>query len=69
MQTNHQHRRTARPTSHENGLDEEPVKKKNDSEVKMRYVDSSENARSSEEKKKEIKTTVFGRGFEGLDDE
>jgi hypothetical protein len=45
------------------------VKKKNDSEVKMRYVDSSENARSSEEKKKEIKTTVFGRGFEGLDDE
>lgn len=56
-------------TSQENGVDEEPVKKKNDSEVKMRYVDSSENARSSEEKKKEIKTTVFGRGFEGLDDE
>ena len=56
-------------TGQENGLDEEPVKKENDSEVKMRYVGSSENARASEEKKKEIKTTVFGRGFDGLDDE
>ena len=56
-------------TSQENGVDEEPVKTSNDSEVKMKYVDSSENPQSSEEKKKEIKTTVFGRGFEGLDDE
>ena len=51
----------------ENEGDEELVKKKNDRKVKMRYIDSSENARSSEEKKKEIRTTVFGRGFEGLD--
>jgi hypothetical protein len=56
-------------TGLENGVDEEPVKKENDSEVKMRYVGSNENARSSEEKKKEIRTTFFGRGFEGLDGE
>lgn len=56
-------------TDLENGVDEEPVKKENDGKVKMRRSDSSENPRSSEEKKREIKTEVFGRGFEGLDGE
>ena len=56
-------------TSQENGVDEEPVKKESNNKVKLRRIDSSDEARSSEEKKKEIKTTVFGRGFEGLDDE
>ena len=45
------------------------MKKENDSKVKMRYVVSSDKPRSSEEKKREIKTGVFGRGFEGLDSE
>jgi len=49
----------------ENGVDEEPVQNENDSKVKLRRIDFSDEARSSEEKKKEIKTTVFGRGFEG----
>jgi len=56
-------------TSQENGVNEEPVQKENDSKVKLRRIDFSDEARSSEEKKKEIKTTVFGRGFEGLDGE
>ena len=50
-----------------NGADEEPVQKENDSKVKLRRIDSSDEAQSSEEKKRKIRTTVFGRGFEGLD--
>jgi len=58
-------------TSQENGVEveEEPVKKENDSKVKLRRIDSSDEARSSEKKKGEIKTAFFGRGFEDFDGE
>jgi hypothetical protein len=50
-------------------VNEEPVQKENDIKVKLKRIDSSDEAQSSKKKKKEIRTTVFGRGFEGLDSE
>jgi hypothetical protein len=54
-------------TDKKNRLDEDPVRKENDSEIEMRRIDPGDEARSSEKDEGEIETAFFGRGFEDLD--